>query len=172
MPKVTFVNEHREVDVESGRLLSDVAKELGIQVCREELANTGFGNYSVWIQGEKGCVSPPSLWERLRGLKGWRRFANKTKILRDVTVWTQQGIGSRVGQERKISKAPGADEESAERFVHEESAAGTAWHPLGHPAAVGEGKRPPNKYEPPVKKKPAKAAPKPAAKADPPKPAE
>ena len=85
-PKVIFVNEHREVDVESGRLLSDVAKELGIQLCREELANTGFGNYSVWIQGEEGCVSPPSLWERLRGVKGWRRYANKTKILQPLNL--------------------------------------------------------------------------------------
>jgi hypothetical protein len=155
MPKVIFVNEHREVDVAAGRLLSDVAKELGIQLCREELANTGFGNYSVWIQGEEGCVSPPSLWERLRGVKGWRRFANKTKVLGDVKVWSQQGIGSRVGLSRQLSPAPGAE---SERFVHEKSAAGTAWHPLGHPAAVGEGQRQPSKFEPPVKKQPAKAA--------------
>jgi len=35
MPKVTFVNEHRTVEVEKGRKISDVAAELGIAVCRE-----------------------------------------------------------------------------------------------------------------------------------------
>ena len=32
----------REVEVEQGRLISDVAKELDIKICREEFAKTGI----------------------------------------------------------------------------------------------------------------------------------
>jgi hypothetical protein len=44
MPTVTFVNEHRVVEVEKGRLISDVAQELGIPVCREHFVGTGIGD--------------------------------------------------------------------------------------------------------------------------------
>ena len=62
MPKVTFVNENRTVEVDSGRKISDVAAELGIAVCREEFVGTGIGNYTVWVKGSDGCVSPPGFW--------------------------------------------------------------------------------------------------------------
>ena len=56
MPKVEFVNEHRAVEVDEGRFISDIADELGIAVCREEFAGTGIGDYTVWVQG--GPLSP------------------------------------------------------------------------------------------------------------------
>lgn len=155
MAKVTFVNEHRTVEVASGRLISDVADELGIQVCREEFAGTGLGDYTVWV---KGSVSAPGFWERLRGVSGWRRHANRTRVLGDVEVWTQPGLGSRLTAPRPVSKPPNpTDDPDAPRFDHEHDAAGTAWNPFGHPKAVGRGEREAPKYEPPAKKK-AKAA--------------
>jgi hypothetical protein len=48
MPKVQFVNEHREVEVDAGRLISEIAEELGIAVCREEFVWTEVGG---WGQG-------------------------------------------------------------------------------------------------------------------------
>ncbi|MCA9623420.1 MAG: hypothetical protein KC731_30575, partial [Myxococcales bacterium] len=156
MPKVTFVNEHRHVEVEAGRLLADIATELGIATCREEFAGTGIGDYSVWIDGAPGAVSPPTWYERvIKRCKGQRRQANRTKVLGDITVWTQAGITSRLGKPRPLDPAPRAGEDGSERFDHENDPAGTAWHPYGHPHAVGQGTREPNKYEPPVKKKKA-----------------
>ncbi len=181
MPKVMFVNEHREVEVQTGRLISDVAAELGIQVCREEFAGTGIGDYTVWVKGGSGCVSPPTFYERvIKRCKGQRRMANRTKVLGDCEVWTQGGMSPRQGKPRPIAAAPRAGEDGSARFDHENNAAGTAWHPYGHPHAVGSGTREPNRYEPPQKKtkakaeakdkpekakadKPAKAAPKPNA---------
>ncbi|MBI4701694.1 MAG: 2Fe-2S iron-sulfur cluster binding domain-containing protein [Deltaproteobacteria bacterium] len=185
MPHVTFVNEHREAEVAPGRRVSDIARELGICLCREEMVGTGIGNCRVWVEGQPGAVSPPSLWERLRGARGWRRLANRARVLGDVRIWTQQGIGSRAGIGRELAPLPEpAGDPAAPRFDHESSAAGTAWNPYGHPHAVGSGTREPPKYEAPAKKKaPSKgegegakaAAAKPAktkAEAEPEKPAE
>lgn len=163
MPTVTFVNEHRHVQVEKGRLLSEIATELGILTCREEFAGTGIGDYSVWIEGDKGAVSPPTWYERvIKRCKGQRRQANRTKVLGDIKVYTQGGIGSRIGVPRPLDPAARAGEDGSEMFDHENDPDGTAWHPYGHPHAVGKGERAPKKYEPPVKKKRAKK--KPAAK--------
>ncbi len=162
MPKVHFVNEHRSVDVTAGRKLSDIAKELGIEVCRMTLAGTAIGDHTVWVRGQPGSVSPPTLWERLMGCKGSRRLANRTKVNGDVSVWTQQGIGSRVGGQRDLLPNPQPlTDESAPRHVRD--AAGTAHCPYGHPREVGKGTRDPAPYVPPVKK--GAAAKKPAAKA-------
>jgi len=164
MPTVTFVNEHRHVEVEKGRLLSEIASELGILTCREEFAGTGIGDYTVWIEGEPSAVSPLTWYERIvKRCKGQRRQANRTKVLGDIKVWTQGGIGSRVGVPRPLDPAPRAGEDGSERFDHEHDPAGTAWHPYGHPYAVGQGNREPKKYEPPQKKKRA-AKKKPAPK--------
>jgi hypothetical protein len=140
MPKVTFVNEHRSVEVEKGRKISDVAAELGIAVCREEFVGTGIGDYTVWIKGEEGCVSPPGFWEKLRGAKGWRRFANRTQILGDVEIYTQAGIGDRLRAPRPVATPPKpATDKTAPRLPVD--ASGTAAFPYGNPKAVGKGER-------------------------------
>jgi hypothetical protein len=162
MPTVLFVNEHRRIDVEAGRLLSEVADEIGVQVCREEFAGTGIGDYTVWIEAADGAVSPPTFYERVfKRCKGWRRMANKTRVLGDVKVYTQQGLGSRASVPRPVSPPPNpSDDPSAARFDHEHDAAGTAWNVYGHPKAVGRGTREAPRYEPPKKEK-AKKEPKP-----------
>lgn len=153
MPKVLFVNEHREVEVASGRLISDVARELGIAVCREHFAGVPFGDWSVWIDGPDGCVSPMTTLERVWDrCSGWRRSANRTRILGDCKIHTQQGLASRANSPRPIAPVPVPSEDpEAERFDHENDAAGTAWNPYGHPKAVGLGNREAPKYEPPKK---------------------
>lgn len=140
MPKVTFVNEHRTVEVEKGRKISDVAAELGIAVCREEFAGTGLGNYMVWIKGAEGCVSPPGFWEKLWGVRGWRRSANKTQILGDVEIFTQGGVGDRLRAPRPVSARPNPTlDKTAPRLPVD--ASGSAAFPYGNPKAVGKGER-------------------------------
>ena len=168
MPKVTFVNEHRHVEVDKGRVLSEIAAQLGIATCREEFVGTGFGDYTVWIEGAADAVSPPTWYERvIKRCKGQRRMANRTKVLGDIKVWTQGGLGSRVGQPRPLDPAARAGEDGSEVFDHANDPGGTAWHVYGHPHAVGEGKREPKVYVPPVKKqRKKKVAPKKAAPAE------
>lgn len=146
MPKVQFVHESVTVDVERGRLLSDVAKELGIPVCRQSWGWTGVGDYTVWVQGEPGCLSPKTLRERFLG--GWRRLANRARVLGDVRVWTQQGLGSRNGGTRPIDPAPNPSADAqAER--HAPNAAGTAAHPYGDPGAIDDAQSESAQAEPP-----------------------
>jgi hypothetical protein len=142
MPKVTFVNECRTVEVAAGRKISEVAAELGIAVCREEFVGSGIGNYTVWVKGPDGCVSPPGFWERLSGIRGWRRLANKTKILGDVEIFTPAGLGDRLRAPRPVNAppTPKTDPEARRLGV---SAAGTAAFPGGNPLAVGKGTREP-----------------------------
>ena len=154
MPKVQFVNEHREIDVEAGRLLSDIADELGIAVCREEFAGTGFGDYTVFIKGDDDALSPITFYEKwIKRCRGQRRLANRTKVFGDIQVWTQGGLSSRLGVPRPLEPAARAGQDGSEMFDHENNAAGTTWHPFGHPKAVGTGKREARKYEPPKRKK-------------------
>jgi len=140
MPKVTFVNEHRTVEVEKGRKISDVAAELGIAVCRESFVGTGIGDYTVWVKGAEGSVSPPGFWERLRGVRGIKRFANHAKILGDVEIFTQAGIGDRLRSPRPVAPPPTPmhDKDAPRLGV---SDAGTSAFPYGHPQAVGKGER-------------------------------
>jgi hypothetical protein len=140
MPKVTFVNEHRIVEVESGRKISDVAAELGIAVCREQFAGTGIGDYTVWVKGPDGCVSAPGFWEKLRGLRGWKRHADKARILGDVEIYTQGGLGDRLRAPRPVAPAPTPKTDpTAKRLPID--ASGTAAYPYGNPKAVGKGER-------------------------------
>lgn len=142
MPKVTFVNEHRTVEVEPGRLISDVANELGIAVCRESFAGTGIGDYTVWVKGDPGSVSPLTFREKLFGVRGWRRYANRARILGDLEVWTQQGLGDRLRNPRPVTAPPSpATDPTAKRKPID--AAGTAAFPFGDPREVGKGMRPP-----------------------------
>jgi hypothetical protein len=142
MPKVTFVNEHRIVEVEPGRLISDVAAELGIPVCRDAFGGTGLGSYTCWVQGEPGSVSPPTFLEKLLGARGWKRMANRTRILGDVQIWTQAGLGNRLRSPRPVTAPPRpATDATATRKPID--ASGTAAFPYGHPHAVGKGTREP-----------------------------
>lgn len=140
MPKVTFVNEHRTVEVAPGRKLSDIAAELGIAVCREAFLGSGIGDWSVYIKGEAGTLSPPTFLEKLLGVKGWRRLANRTKVLGDVEVWTAGGLPDRLRAPRPVSPVPNTakDPSSPRKPI---DAAGTAAFPYGHPQAVGKGQR-------------------------------
>lgn len=140
MPKVTFVNEHRTVEVESGRKIGDVAAELGIAVCREEFVGTGIGNTTVWVKGADGCVSPPTFFEKLFGVGGWRRRARTTKILGDVEVFTQAGLGDRLRSPRPLAPKPNPskDPEAKRKPI---DASGSAAFPYGDPRAVGKGTR-------------------------------
>ncbi|WP_437278267.1 hypothetical protein WME90_44785 [Sorangium sp. So ce375] len=142
MPKVTFVNEHRMVETAPGRLLSDIAAELGIAVCREAFRGTGVGDYTCWVKGEPGATSPPTLLEKLLGARGQRRMANRTRVLGDVQVWTQAGPGNRLRTPRPIAPppSPATDPEAARKPI---DASGSAAFPYGDPRAVGQGKREP-----------------------------
>ncbi|WP_437505879.1 hypothetical protein [Sorangium sp. So ce1099] len=142
MPRVTFVNEHRTVEAAPGRLLSDIAAELGIAVCRETFRGTGIGDYTCWVKGEPGATSPPTFLERLLGAKGQRRMANRTRVLGDVQVWTQAGPGNRLRAPRPIAPppSPATDPEAARKPI---DASGSAAFPYGDPRAVGQGKREP-----------------------------
>ncbi len=163
MPKVTFVNEHREVEVDQGSLISEAAAQLGIDVCREHFVGTNFGNKSVWVDGDTGCLSEPTFFERVFGrCKGQRRLANRARVLKDCKVWTQQGMSGRTGRDRTIDPAPRPTEDESERFDHEHSTAGTAWNVYGHPKTIGSGTREPPKYEPPKKKAAVKKKAEPA----------
>jgi hypothetical protein len=139
MPRVTFVNEHRIVEVEKGRLVSDIARELGIAFCRETFARTGIGDTTVWIKGAADCVSPPGLIERLKGARGWRRFADRTRVLGDCEIYTQPALGNRLGVERDLAPPPSPMVDPS--LVRAPDAAGTAAFPYGHPSAVGKGTR-------------------------------
>ena len=141
MPKVTFVNEHRTVQAASGQLISTLAAELGITVCRATFTGTRIGDYTVWVKGEAGSVSKPGFWEKLTGgAKGWRRQANRTRILGDVQIWTQAGPDDRLRAPRPVMAPPRPSEDpTAPRLGV--SSAGTAAFPYGNPLAVGKGTR-------------------------------
>ncbi|WP_437913872.1 hypothetical protein WME73_46900 [Sorangium sp. So ce302] len=142
MPKVTFVNEHRTVEAAPGRLLSEIAAELGIAVCREAFRGTGIGDYTCWVKGEPGATSPPTFVEKLLGARGQRRMANRTRVLGDVQVWTQAGPGNRLRAPRPIAPppSPATDPEAPRKPI---DASGSAAFPYGDPRAVGHGKREP-----------------------------
>ncbi|HEY3592912.1 MAG TPA: hypothetical protein VGL13_03520, partial [Polyangiaceae bacterium] len=82
MPKVVFVNEHRIVEVASGKNLKALAIELGINPHREFFRgiNCGYlglcGTCQVWVRpGAAGAVSPPNRREKWAGVRGERRLA-------------------------------------------------------------------------------------------------
>ena len=139
MPRITFVNEHRVVEVETGRLISDVARDLGIAFCRESFAGTGIGDTTVWIKGASDCVSPPGFMERWKGARGARRFADRTRVLGDCEVTTQGGLADRLGGKRDLAAPPSPMADHS--LLREPDAAATAAFPYGHPSAVGKGAR-------------------------------
>src|SRR5262245_19060528 len=140
MPKVTFVNEARICTVEPGRTIQDIATELGIPVCREEFLGTDVGDKTVWVEGAEGALSPADFWEKLKGAKGTRRFADKARVLGDVKVWTQAAIGDRLRAPRLVARPPQPRfDPTAPRLGV--SAAGTSAFPYGNPLADGKGER-------------------------------
>ncbi len=140
MPKVTFINEHRSVEVASGRKISDIAAELGIHVCREAFPGTGIGDWTVYVKGADGALTEPTFLEKLFGIKGWRRLANRVKVLGDVEIWTAGGLPDRLRAPRPIAPPPNPSKDpEAKRKPIDASA--TAAFPLGHPSAVGKGER-------------------------------
>ncbi len=140
MPKVTFINEHRSVEVSAGRKISDIAAELGISVCREAFRGSGIGDWTVYVKGESGALTPPTFLEKLFGIKGWRRLANRTKVLGDVEIWTAGGLPDRLRAPRPVSPPPNPskDPEAKRKPI---DAYSTAAFPYGHPQAVGKGER-------------------------------
>lgn len=140
MPKVTFVNEHRTVEVAPGRKISDIAAELGIAVCREAFRGSGIGDWSVYVKCADGALTPPTLVEKLDGVKGWRRLANRTKVLGDVEIWTAGGLPDRLRSPRPVAPPPNPSKDPEARRKPVDAAA-TAAFPYGHPSAVGKGQR-------------------------------
>jgi hypothetical protein len=140
MPKVTFVNERRTLDVAAGHSIADIADQAGIAIRREQFVGTGVGDCTVWVKGPSGSVTPPGFLERLWGAHGWKRFANRAVVLGDVEVFTQGGLASRLSVERPVDHAPTPTTDPAATRLGP-SAAGTAAFPTGHPLAVGKGAR-------------------------------
>jgi hypothetical protein len=140
MPKVTFVNERRTVEAKKGLTIAQVAEQAGVAICREEFVGTGIGNYTCWVKAADGALSPPDWWERFKGAKGPRRFANRVLVLGDVEVTTQGGLSNRLRTARVIDAppTPKTDANAARLGV---SAAGTAAFPFGNPKEVGKGER-------------------------------
>ncbi len=141
MPRVTFVNEHRTVEIEKGTLISEAAAELGIAVCRESFAGTGIGDYTVWVKGAPECLSPVGFLERLGGARGQKRLANRARVLADCEVTTQGGLANRLRSPRPVTTPDRPSQDPSAR-KREHDASGTAAFPYGHPSAVGKGNRP------------------------------
>jgi ferredoxin len=155
MPKITFVNEHRIAEVEEGRSVRDVARELGIDLNVSPFYGLSCGGNGLcatcmcWIdESTPGAAGPKSFMERIRALRGWRRLACRTKIAGDLKVWTFPGGDERTRKQRPISPPPRptSDPSAARKPINESSS--TAF-PYGHPAAVASGTRkPPEKAAP------------------------
>ena len=146
MPKIAFVNEHRVIEVESGRSVRDVAREANIALDVNRFHGVwscgGRGLCSActcWIdESTAGAAGPRSIVEKLRGLKGWRRLACRTRVTGDIKVFTMPAAGNRVGVARPIDPSPSpVVDPSAPR--KKPDAAATAEFIHGHPLSVGAG---------------------------------
>jgi ferredoxin len=159
MPKVTFVNEHRIVEVEKGRNVRDVALECGIDVNNsEEFRGINCGGHGFcttcmcWVEElSPGAGGPRSFAERLRMLGGWRRLACRTRLEGDVKVYSHPGQHERTRKQRPISPPPrpATDPTAARKPIDASSGAAFLY---GHPSMVASGTRKPPE-------KPAVAAP-------------
>ena len=151
MPKVSFVNEHRIVEVPQGKNLKSLALELGINPHREFFrgVNCGYlgmcGTCQVWVkEGASGATNPPNLREKMGGMRGLRRLACQVKIIGDVEITTLAGGDARLRSPRPIAAPPKPTiDPSAKRKPVD--AASTAEFVYGHPSAVGTGTRVPTK---------------------------
>lgn len=149
MPKVTFVNEHRIVEVESGRSVREVALECGIDLDVEAFAGINCGGHGLcttcmcWIdESAPGAAGPRSLMERMRALGGWRRLACCTKIAGDVKVFSMPGGDERVKKQRPVSPPPTPVKDANAPRKPIDASSTTAF-PHGHPSSVASGTRKP-----------------------------
>jgi ferredoxin len=147
MAKVVFVNEHRIVEVPSGKNLKTLALELGINPHREFFRGVNCGHLGVcglcqvWVkESAPGSASPRNLREAIAGTRGQRRLACQVKVLGDVEVTTFAGGDGRLRAPRPIAAPPRPTiDPTAKRKPID--AAGTAEFTFGHPSAVGTGSR-------------------------------
>src|SRR5215471_10373208 len=165
MPKVTFVNEHRIVQIASGKNLKSLAIELGINPHREFFrgVNCGYlglcGACQVWVRNAgsdaaAAATNAPNWRERMAGMRGERRLACQVRILGDIDVTTMAGGIDRLRAPRPIAAPPRPTvEHDAKRKPVD--AAPTAQFVYGHPAAVGTGKRIPADRAAPVDEEPS-----------------
>lgn len=157
MPKITFVNEDRIVEVEKGRVVRDVAEECGIDLDVRQFLGIDCGGRGMctaclcWIdEGSPGAGGPRSLMERLRGLRGWRRLACVAKAEGDMKVFSMPGGDERTRKQRPVSPppSPATDPTAARKPVDASSSSAFLF---GHPSAVGSGTRkPPEKVVAPA----------------------
>jgi ferredoxin len=150
MPKITFVNEHRIVEVDKGRSVRDVALELGIDLNVSPFYGVDCGGHGLcatcmcWVDegAVPGAAGPKSFMERLRQVRGWRRLACCTKIEGDLKVFSFPGGDERVRKQRPVSPPPSPvkDPTAARKPL---DAASTTAFPYGYPSAVGSGTRKP-----------------------------
>src|SRR5258706_7605424 len=151
MPKVVFVNEHRIVEVPSGKNLKTLSLELGIDPHREIFRGLNCGHLGlcgacqVWVkESSPGATNRRNLRETIAGTRGLRRLACQVRVLGDVEVTTFAGGDNRLRAPRPIAAPPRptVDPTAARKPI---DAAPTAEFTLGHPAAVGTGTRVPTK---------------------------
>ena len=157
MPKITFVNEDRIVEVEKGRIVREVAEECGIELDVEQFLGINCGGRGMcraclcWIdESTPGAAGSRSLMERWRGLAGWRRLACCATVEGDVKVFSMPGGDERTRKQRPVSPPPNPVADPSAPRKPLDASSSTAF-PYGHPSAVGSGTRkPPEKAAAPA----------------------
>ena len=112
--KVMFVQEHREVEVEPGRTIKQIALEIGIDPNRKYqrfISCEGLGIFDgclCWVKSKsKGALNRKTFTERaLHDLKGWQRLACQARIFGDVEIWTLPQGDERLREPRPIAPPP------------------------------------------------------------------
>jgi ferredoxin len=161
MPKVVFVNEHRIVEIASGKNLKSLAIELGVNPHREFFRglNCGYlglcGTCQLWVKpSAPGALNPPNFREKMAGMRGERRLACQVRVLGDIEVTTMPGGDGRLRAPRPIAAPPQPTVDPTAKRKPIDAAA-TAQYLYGHPSAVGTGKRVPAERAAPVDDEPA-----------------
>jgi ferredoxin len=161
MPKVVFINEHRIVQVATGKNLKALAVELGINPHREAFRGVNCGYWGVcgacqlWVKPEAtGAIRPPNLRERWAGMRGERRLACQVRVLGDIEVTTMAGGDDRLRSPRPIAAPPRPTVDATAKRKPVDAAA-TAQYLYGHPTAVGTGTRVPAERETAADEEPA-----------------
>jgi ferredoxin len=149
MPKVVFVNEHRIVQIASGKNLKTLAIELGVNPHREFFRglNCGYlglcGACQLWVKpSAPNAISRPNFREKMAGMRGERRLACQVRVLGDIEVTTMPGGDDRLRAPRPIAAPPQPTVDSTAKRKPVDAAA-TAQYLYGHPSAVGTGSRVP-----------------------------
>lgn len=95
MPKITFVNEARTVEVEPGTTVLQAGHDSGIMIRRTTLWDCGGRGFPgctcrVWIRSRNGAASKKTVMEKLpfRRIEGELRLACQVKVNGDLTVIT------------------------------------------------------------------------------------